>query len=85
MAEERIAEVKYAEEYQMSVVLNDGQEIRCNMKAKLVTARFRDLEDETIFRSGKIMRSGRIIKWNDNTEMAIEEIMLQAEQDVIGQ
>lgn len=77
---EKIAEVKFIEEYIILILLKDGHELVYDMKPRLVTARFRDLTDWKLFSEGKIMNSNKIIKWNDNTEISIEEIMLQAQE-----
>ena len=75
-----IAEVKFKEDYLMSVLLDDGNEVIYDMKPRLVTARFRDLEDWKIFSGGKIVNANKAVKWNQNTEMTIEEIMLKAKK-----
>lgn len=75
----RIREVKYEEGYRMSILLQNGKIINYNMQPKLVTARFKDLEEIEVFYSGRVIGAGRIIQWNENTEISIEEIILQIE------
>lgn len=77
MVETEIKAVEYGEEYQILVFLKNGDKLVCDMKPKLITARFRDLADWEVFCSGRIGKSGRIIKWNDNTEISVDEMMLQ--------
>lgn len=77
---EKIAEVKFIEEYIILISLRNGHELVYDMKPRLVTARFRDLADWKLFSEGRIMNSNKIIKWNDNTEISIEEILLQAQE-----
>lgn len=76
MTEVKIAEVEYEKGYWMSVRLNNGNTIRFCMEPKIVTARFRDLADWEVFHRGEISKCGRLITWNDNTEISIEEILL---------
>lgn len=77
---DKIVEVKFMEDYRILILLKDGHQLLYDMKPKLVTARFRDLMDFKLFSRGTIIHSSKTIKWNENTEISIEEIMLQAEE-----
>lgn len=74
----RIKDINYEKEYCLKIILQDGAKITYDMKPKLVTARFKDLEDTKVFLQGKVVESGRMIRWNTNTEISIEEILMQA-------
>lgn len=74
----RIKDINYEKEYCLKIILQDGAKISYDMKPKLVTARFKDLEDTKVFLQGKVVESGRMIRWNTNTEISIEEILMQA-------
>lgn len=77
-----IAEVKFREDYEVVILLKSGHQLLYDMNPRLVTARFRDLTDFRLFAKGVIVHSGKIIKWNENTEISIEEIMLQATEEM---
>lgn len=75
----RIKDINYEKEYCLKIILQDGTKITYDMKPKLVTARFKDLEDTKVFLEGEVAESGRMIRWNPNTEISIEEILMQAQ------
>lgn len=83
MVTDRIKQAKYEEDYQIIILFQNGNEVIFNMKPKLVTARFHDLEDWDLFCRGKVSKCGKIIKWNDNTELSVEEIMLQVKNALL--
>lgn len=74
----RIKDINCEKEYCLKIILQDETKITYDMKPKLVTARFKDLEDTKVFLQGKVVESGRMIRWNTNTEISIEEILMQA-------
>lgn len=75
----RIKKVSYMENYQLDIMLGNGHRIIYNMEPKLITARFRDLSDRKLFYAGQITDNGKVIRWNENTELSINEIMLHVE------
>lgn len=75
----RIKDINYEKEYCLKIILQDGTKLTYDMKPKLVTARFKDLEDTKVFLEGEVAESGRMIRWNPNTEISIEEILMQAQ------
>lgn len=77
MALPRINEVIYEEGYKILIILQNDKRITYDIEPKLVTARFKDLENREVFLSGKVTDAGKMIKWNENTEISIEEIILQ--------
>lgn len=80
MTAARIKEIRYKEEYCLQIILQDESMLEYDMESKLVTARFRDLEDIRVFQNGQIAEAGRMIRWNSNTEISIEEILMQAKE-----
>lgn len=76
---DKIDEVKFTDDYLILILLRDGYRLIYDMKPKLVTARFRDLADRKLFSEGILVHSSKTIKWNENTEISIEEILFQAE------
>lgn len=76
---DKIDEVKFTDDYLILILLRDGHRLIYDMKPKLVTVRFRDLADRKLFSKGILVHSSKTIKWNESTEISIEEILFQAE------
>lgn len=70
----RMENIRFLEDYRIEVVLTDGRKRIFDMKSKLMTVRFHDLEDCNIFFSGSL-KNGQVICWSNGTELSIDEIM----------
>lgn len=75
MGEIEILEVKFLANFKVDLYLSNGHRIIYNLEPKLVTARFKDIEQWDSFIQGRIKR-GNIIWWNENTELTLGEIMM---------
>lgn len=75
MADIRMEDISFMEDYQLNILLSSGHRIIYNLRPKLVTARFADLTQPGLFSAGKIIE-GKIIRWNSNTELSLDEIIL---------
>lgn len=76
----RISEMKFKKEYLIVIILDNGEEVVYDMRPRLVSARFWELADWRIFSEGRLVNSNKVIRWNDHTEITIEEIMLQTKE-----
>lgn len=70
----RMEKVSFLEDYRLEIVLADGSCCFYDMKPKLKTVRFYDLENFGIF-SGGILRNGQVICWDNGAELSIDEIL----------
>lgn len=75
MAEIRIEAVRFLEGHQLDILLSNGHRIIYNLQPKLVTARFADLNQPELFSKGEVIE-GKVICWNTNTELSLDEIIL---------
>lgn len=71
----QIVKVIFKENFLLNIFLTNGGNIIYDLKPKLVTARFRDIENWEQFRAGKVIE-GKIIRWNLTTELSLDEILL---------
>lgn len=71
----RMEEVSFEDGYQLNILLSNGHRIIYNLRPKLCTARFHDISDRRIYEKGKLV-NGKVIRWNDNTELSLGEIMI---------
>lgn len=78
---ERITDVEFEKGYYMQISLESGKTIRVGIKNKLESARFQDLKREELFFNGKIELLGRVVQWNENTEITLDEIMYLADAE----
>ncbi len=70
----RMEKVSFLEDYRLEIVLTDGSCCFYDMKPKLKTVRFYDLESWGTFSRG-ILRNGQVICWDNGTELSIDEIL----------
>lgn len=66
--------IRFLDDYRIEIIFTDGRENVFDMKTKLRTVRFHDLENIEIFSSG-ILKNGQVICWDNGTELSIDEIM----------
>lgn len=71
----QIVKVIFKENFLLNIFLTNGGNIIYDLKPKLVTARFRDIENWEQFCTGKVIE-GKIIRWNLTTELSLDEILL---------
>lgn len=71
----RMEKVFFLEDFILEILLDDGRSCVYDMKPKLKTVRFHDLEDGNIFSDGKI-KNGQVICWSNGTELSLHEIMM---------
>lgn len=84
MADNKIAKAKCADGYQLEIYLDNGDRISYDLKPKIVTARFQELRDEEVFRTGYVP-DGKRICWKTGAELTLDEIMLQRNATVGAQ
>ena len=70
----KMEERRFLDDYRIEIIFTDGRENVFDMKTKLRTVRFHDLENIEIFSSG-ILKNGQVICWDNGTELSIDEIM----------
>ncbi len=70
----RIESVSFLQGFQLKVLLNDGSACIFDIKPKLDTVRFYDLNSWDIFSNGYI-KNNQIISWNNGTEIHLDEIL----------
>lgn len=71
----KIRDVSFEKDYKIEVLLNNGHKVIYNMKPKLETARFLELRNMGLYKKG-IVKKGKSIYWNVNTELTLAEIMM---------
>ncbi len=71
----RMEKVFFLDDFILEVELTDGRSCIYDMKPKLKTVRFHDLEDEGIFSDGRI-KNGQVICWSNGIELSLHEIMM---------
>lgn len=74
MGDKRIDKVIFNKDYKVDILLANGEKLVCDMAPKLVTARFTELTDMELFKKGEVL-DGRVIRWNLNTEISIDEMI----------
>lgn len=79
MKSNMIYHLDFQENYELCISLNDGQKIYYDLKPKLHTMRFIDILDKKLYKQGKLLRN-RIIRWNGNTEITLDEILADIEK-----
>ena len=67
-----IKEVHPREDYQLKVLLSNGDSVTLNFKPKLETIRFGLLKDETFFRRAET--DGTVIRWENKIELSASEV-----------
>ena len=70
----KIQEAVFLEDYRLLVLLTDGSRQIYDMRPKLKTVRFYDLQDQEIFVRGQI-KNGQVIYWNNGSELSLDEIL----------
>ena len=75
MASLWIEDIRFRKDYLIEITLSNHHKIIYDIKPKLITARFRDLEDEELFLSGRLF-DGNTICWSPGIELSLEEIMI---------
>lgn len=70
----KIAEVKFQPDFCVEIDLTNGHRIIYNLQPKLVTARFKGIDDWNCFCEGEIIDGSRIV-WNDSMELSLDEIL----------
>lgn len=74
MTDVKINHVQFLEHYRMDIALDNGHRVIYNLKPKLTTVRFKELEDWEVFSKGKIVLGTRIC-WYTGVEVTLNEIM----------
>lgn len=69
-----IASIELLDDYQLGIILCNSHRIIYNLKPKLNTIRFIDISDQHIYKNAVLIHN-RIIRWNDNTEITLGEIL----------
>ncbi len=72
----RIVGVTFLDDYKLDITLSNGHGILYDISPKLKTARFQNLHQVSLFRSGQLSQDG-IITWRDGTELSLDEIILE--------
>lgn len=75
MADARMKDVIFQEDFQLDISLDSGHRIIYNLGPKLETARFSELSDWNIFCSGWLV-GGKRICWTTGVELTLNEILL---------
>lgn len=75
MANLWIEDIRFLKDYFIEITLSNRHKIIYDIKTKLITARFKDLEDEELFLSGRLL-DGNTICWSPGIELSLEEIMI---------
>lgn len=70
-----MTKVEFEENYQMHIRLSNGHEILYNLKPRVNTARFRELENEEIYWKGRLEKDG-MIRWPGGIELSIDEVLI---------
>lgn len=71
----KIKMVEFQDDFHIYVYLSNGEQIIYDLKPKLKTARFRELSDKAFFKKGYV--ESEMIRWDVNTEISLDEILLQ--------
>lgn len=71
-----IQEINFFEGYKIELCLSNQHRIVYDMTFRIKTARFLVIKDPDIFKQAKII-NGKIIRWANNVEVSLEEIMIQ--------
>lgn len=71
----KIVHVICGEDYQVELLLESGRRLIYDLKPKLMTARFLELSDIEVFRTG-YSPNGRCICWSTGAELSLDEIFL---------
>lgn len=70
----KIVNVSFLDRYQISMLMNNGQTYMFDMRPKLDTVRFYDLNNWDIFSNGYV-KNNQIICWNNGSEIHIDELL----------
>lgn len=70
--------VKVNNDYTLEVILNNHYKITYDMKTRLDNIRFSQLRDFEIFRN--VSFNNNVIRWSDNCELTINEILYDIEK-----
>ena len=70
----KMEKVHFLEDYKIEIILADGKSYIFDMKPKLRTVRFYDLENRDIF-TGGILKNGQVVCWNNGIELSLDEIL----------
>lgn len=81
----KIKEMELKEDFTIVMRLSDGSQLIYDMKPKLDTVRFHDIKNWEWFCRGKLTEEGRLIRWNLNTEVSINELILWDQEICIHQ
>lgn len=76
----KMEKVSFLENFQLEVLLTDGRICSYDLRPKLKTVRFYDLDTWDAFSSGFLKR-GLFICWNNGVELSIDEILLDGKTD----
>ena len=70
----KMEKIRFLDDHKIEIVFTDGREKVFDMKTKLRTVRFHDLENIETFSLG-ILKNGQVICWDNGTELSIDEII----------
>lgn len=70
----KIVDIKPNDDYTLFIKLNNNHEIIYDIKPRLKTVRFCNLNDIKTFKNAKVI-NGNTILWNDLCQITIDEII----------
>lgn len=79
IADIKISNVEFLPDFCVKAVLSNGHVVIYNLQPKLVTARFKGIDEWDRFNKGEVVDGSRII-WEDGIELSVDEIL----SNVIG-
>lgn len=71
-----MTKIELEENYQMHIRLSNGHEIVYNLKPRVNTARFQELENEEVYWKGALDRDGMVVRWPGGIELSIDEVLI---------
>lgn len=79
MFDQSIKKIILLDDYQICLILCNNHKIIYNLKPKLKTLRFKEIENADIYKAG-FLKGNKVIHWSDTTEISLEEIL----SDIFG-
>lgn len=86
MKENGISGVQFLEDFFIRITISDGRVIHYDFRHKLLTARFKDIDNWDVFRQGTLV-DGKIIRWHYGIEILLDEILSGEEwyyEEILG-
>lgn len=77
-----ISDVRFLEGQQLEISLSNGHKILYDMSKKIETARFMALKQKELFLQGRVIEN-RLIVWQDEIELSLDEILLNVSNERI--